>query len=259
MQRYSSYAISIFTSLHLVTVSLIPAATRSVAGSESYLLMAREIYQTPKTEPLLVGLPVLAHVGSGIALRLLRRRQNLERYGTPGARHSALCRPHKDASSRERASAWPRLTYISLSGYALTVFYSAHVVVNRILPLVAEGDSSVVGLAYVAHSFARHPAVAWLAFSGLVATGCGHMVWGTAKWLGLAPSTRGWRLGRRGRGRVGEGAGRRPGTSWIRLHAATLVLGALWAVGGLAVVARGGAADGWLGDVYDGLLARLEL
>ncbi|KGQ07367.1 hypothetical protein BBAD15_g7319 [Beauveria bassiana D1-5] len=76
IQRYSSYAMSVFTTLHL-------AAQRSVAASETYLLMTREIYQTPLLEPLLVAAPAALHVGAGIALRLLRRRANM--HGRRGA------------------------------------------------------------------------------------------------------------------------------------------------------------------------------
>ncbi|KAG8413827.1 hypothetical protein J3458_012317 [Metarhizium acridum] len=142
VQRYSSYAMGVFTALHLTNVSLIPAVTRSVAGSETYLLMAREIYQTSVAEPVLVALPVVLHVGSGLALRLLRRWQNMERYGggTPGM--YALHRMREALSGKSVGSAvrlWPPLTYISMSGYALTLFYGAHVFVNRILPLAVEG------------------------------------------------------------------------------------------------------------------------
>src|SRR5687768_8732809 len=198
IQRYSSYAFSLFTTLHLANVSLIPAITRSVPGSETYLLMTREIYQTSISEPLLVGFPVLAHVGSGIALRLLRRRENQRRYGsaTPAMRALHRSRAMEDSTgslgSSKAWSPWPSLSWISASGYAFTVFFSAHVFTNRVLPLLVDGDSSNIGLAYVAHGFARHPAVSWAAYLGLLGVGCGHMVWGAFKWLGIAPSTDGW-------------------------------------------------------------------
>ncbi|KAF7560034.1 hypothetical protein G7046_g4124 [Stylonectria norvegica] len=237
IQRLSSYAMGFFTSLHLANVSLIPAITRSVAGSETYLLMTREIYQTSLTEPILVALPVLAHIGSGIALRVLRRSRNTKRYGD--------------------TSLWPPVSYISMSGYAFTVFYTAHAFVNRILPLQVEGDSSNIGLAYVAHGFARHPVIARIAYIGLIVVGCSHMIWGQAKWLGIAPSTNGWQ----GSSSVGvdKATKKQRRRKWIGIHGAALGLAALWAVGGLAVVARGGLTDGWIGKVYDNLFATVGL
>ncbi|KAL5630179.1 hypothetical protein BROUX41_000051 [Berkeleyomyces rouxiae] len=79
VQRYSSYTFSIFTTIHIANTSLVPLLVRTVSASETYLLQARELYQTPLTEPLLVGLPIVAHVGSGVALRFLRRARNLRR------------------------------------------------------------------------------------------------------------------------------------------------------------------------------------
>jgi hypothetical protein len=259
IQKYSSYAMSLFTGLHLANVSLIPAVTRSVAGSETYLLMTREIYQTSITEPLLVGLPVLAHIGSGIALRLVRRSQNKRRYGGYGP----------DASGVEKAGTpnagwttsmlfWPPLSYISMSGYAFTVFFSAHVFMNRVLPLAVEGDSSNVGLAYVAHGFARHPLLAGVAYGGLIFVGVGHMVWGAARWLGVAPSSRGLVVGD-SKVFTDKPALKRRRRRWLQVSGAALVASTLWAVGGMGVVANGGLADGWIGKVYDELFARVGL
>lgn len=259
VQKYSSYAVSIFTSLHLANVSLIPLAARSVAGSETYLLMTREIYQTSVTEPLLVALPVAAHIGSGVALRLMRRWQNMRRYGggTPGmyALHRRL-QGNAEAGSRG-VRLWPPMSYISTSGYAFALFYSAHVFMNRLLPLAVAGDGSDVGLAYVAHGFARHPTLALAAYVGLIAAGCGHMVWGMARWLGLARSTPGW-AGREDFLLDGKTSQQRR-REWMSIHFAALALAASWAMGGLGVVARGGAAQGWVATAYDGLLARVRL
>lgn len=251
----------IFTSLHLANVSLIPAITRSVPGSETYLLMTREIYQTSLTEPILVALPVIAHIGSGVALRWLRRCQNVKRYGaTPGmyALHRSRTELGEDSPKGSRAaSPWPPLSNISISGYAFTIFYAAHVFANRVLPLQVEGDSSNIGLAYVAHGFARHPVIAWTSYIGLIAIGCGHMVWGQAKWLGIAPSTKTvWGMDTVV---VDKKTRKQRRRKWFALHGAVAAFVALWAVGGLGVVARGGAMEGWIGKVYDGMFAAVGL
>ncbi|KAL6917445.1 hypothetical protein ACHAP8_011936 [Fusarium lateritium] len=261
IQKFSSYAMGIFTSLHLANVSLIPAITRSVPGSETYLLMTREIYQTSLTEPILVALPIIVHIGSGIALRLLRRSQNMQRYGaaTPGmyALHRSRTELEKDQKSARAASPWPALSYISISGYTFTFFFAAHVFVNRILPLQVEGDSSNIGLAYVAHTFARHPITSWFSYVGLLAAGCGHMVWGQAKWFGLSPTTKYiWGTSSVPAEKKAMKQRRR---KWVALHGASVAFAALWAVGGLGVVARGGLMEGWVGKVYDDLFSAIGL
>ncbi|KAM5347188.1 hypothetical protein ACJ41O_010193 [Fusarium nematophilum] len=262
IQKFSSYAMGLFTSLHLANVSLIPAITRSVAGSETYLLMTREIYQTSLTEPILVALPVIAHVGSGIALRLLRRSQNKKRYGADAPGMYALHRSRTElaeglSKSASSASPWPPLSSISLSGYVYAGFFAAHVFMNRFLPLEIEGDSSNIGLAYVAHGFARHPVVAWIAYVGLLGVGCSHMVWGQAKWLGLAPSTE--TIWGKGSVVVDKRTRKQKRRRWLALHGVAVAAASLWAIGGLGVVARGGLTEGWIGRVYDDIFAAVGL
>lgn len=274
-----------------------PSATRlatAVAASDGALLAAREIYQAPYTEPFLVGLPMLAHVASGVAMRLLRWRQNLRRYGgaTPGMRALARKRDHEDPSGtskeqeRRIQSAWPRVTYVALSGHVLFPLVAIHMFVNRILPLrhPAAGDSSAIALAYVSHGFARHgrpggrlswllgPAV-WAFYGALVVLGAGHIVWGWARWLGVESAVLGtgpagilrlgWRrtatdstelaAGPAGRAQFDPETRRRRRRSWWSVQAVAVATAVAWAAGGLGVVARAGAAPGWIGKLYDAL------
>lgn len=269
IQRYSTYALSIFTGIHLTNTSLLPLLTRSVPASESYVLLAREIYQTPLTEPLFVALPIAAHVAAGIALRFVRRSQNLQKYGgaTPAVFPQKSSRAPTTSSTSDdagggggsRRSPWPTLSIISLSGYGFSLFLGAHVFMNRLLPLRVEGDSSDIGLAYVAHGFARHPATSYLAYAGLLTLGCGHMVWGWAKWIGLAPLA-GWRADLKSLGSTRNRdedvrRRRRRRRIWLWVNGTAVVATLVWAAGGLGVVARGGRMDGWVGKVYDELYA----
>ncbi|KAI8959384.1 DUF1691-domain-containing protein [Daldinia sp. FL1419] len=246
IQRYSSYTFSFFAGLHVANTAVIPLVYRSVPYSEPFLLMARELYQTPFTEPLLVALPVVAHVASGIALRLLRRRQNLQRYGgeTPGmwALHHS-----KSPNPKRSIQIWPPLNYISVSGYIFVGLLASHVGMNRILPLVVDGDSSNIGLQFVSHGFARHPLPPWIAYSLLLSIGVGHMVWGWAKWLNLAPPANWKKI------TVDKQLRKRRRRAWWGIQAVTVGLAALWAAGGLGIVARAGPAEGWLATVYDNI------
>jgi hypothetical protein len=191
---------------------------------------------------------VLAHIAAGTALRLLRRSHNLRRYAANAASVSTGKYPPPAPTLR----IWPHFSYISASGYIFTAFFAVHVAVNRILPLVVEGDSSNIGLAFVAHGFARHGALSTLSYVGLLTVGCGHMVWGAAKWLGIAPDTSEWtqrngsRVVPKGRRRV-----------WFGIHGVSAAFALLWAAGGLGVVARGGLTSGWIGTLYDNLYAHV--
>lgn len=145
------------------------------------------------------------------------------------------------------------LSYISMSGYVFAAAVAAHVGLNRILPLVVEGDSANIALAYTSHGFARHPFVSWVAFLGLLGAGCGHMVWGWSKWLGIAQKAD-WNPPRpTGNKTVDKAVKKSRRRTWFGIQGAAAGLMLLWAAGGLGVVARGGRSDGWVGKVYDGL------
>jgi hypothetical protein len=152
------------------------------------------------------------------------------------------------------------MSYISLSGYGFAVVLSAHIFLNRVLPLIVEGDSANIGLAYVSHGFARHGAVAWVAYAGIIGLGASHMVWGWAKWLGLAGKAS-WQVDERptGNGAVDKKLRKKRRRYWLGIHAAAATSVALWAAGGLGIVARGGPAQGWVGKVYDGLYEKVWL
>lgn len=218
--------------------------------------MAREIYQTPIMEPLLIGLPIVAHIASGIALRLVRRNEYLRRYGgsTPGLlplRHSYTSSSTKTNGSTSSFSStpnpWPVISNISMSGYMFAILLVPHVAINRLLPLLVEGDSSNIGLAYVSHGFARDPIPPWIVYSLMLVFGVGHMVWGAAKWMDLAPPVN-WR-----RTTIDKKLRTSRSRAWWGIHAIAVSLTGLWAAGGLGVVAAAGRAEGWIGKVYENI------
>ncbi|KAI0858821.1 hypothetical protein F4860DRAFT_286791 [Xylaria cubensis] len=249
IQRYSSYTFTFFAGLHLANTSLIPLIYRSVPYSEPFLLMTRELYQTPLTEPLLVGLPVIAHVVSGLTIRILRRNQNKKRYH--GDANPSFWSPSSSKTlspaSRGHSRIWPEFSNIAASGYVFSVLLTSHVAMNRMLPLAVDGDSSNIGLAYVAHGFARHAPSAYTAYTLLLSIGVGHMVWGMARWLNLSPPANWKKI------TFDKPTRRRRRRAWWAIQATAVSLAALWAAGGLGVVARAGPAQGWLATVYDGI------
>ncbi|EKG19857.1 protein of unknown function DUF1691 [Macrophomina phaseolina MS6] len=233
VQKYSSYAFSIFAAAHITNTALIPLATRSIAASDNYLLLTRPYYQDMPFEPLLVVAPLALHVGSGLALRFYRRRQTLKRYAGDSA------------TFRERRSVpWPKLSGTSALGYLATTLVAGHAFANRVLPLWVEGSSAGIGLEYVSHAFARHPAIAFAGFSSLVGVAVWHSVWGWAKWLGWNPAS----VVQGG----AEGLLRRK-RRWYGINAVAAAVAGLWLWGGVGVVGQGGPATGWVAKDYDAL------
>ncbi|KAK5169896.1 uncharacterized protein LTR77_005874 [Saxophila tyrrhenica] len=235
IQKYSSYAFSAFAAAHITNTSLIPLLTRSVPASEPYLLLTRPYYQGLPFEPLLVVIPLYAHILSGLALRVARRNLAAKRYG-------------EGTSSPEgwktffTSKFWPSVSGISKLGFAMTPLVVGHVVINRAVPQGFAGGSSNVNLGYVSHAFAKHPAVSFAGFAALLGVGCWHITWGWAKWLGWTPDQTTAMGGER------EVIKKR---RWYIINGLAAALTTLWMAGGIGVVGRGGEAPGWVGRGYD--------
>jgi hypothetical protein len=118
-----------------------------------------------------------------------------------------------------------------------------HAFTNRLLPWIYEGGSSGVGLGFVSHGFAKHPALAWTGYTALVGIAAGHFVWGIARWNGWVL----WENDKKAKRR------------WWVINGAAVTAAALWMAGGLGIVARAGKADGWVGKGYDELYAKIPL
>lgn len=237
IQKYSSYTFTVFTAFHIANTSLIPLVTKSVPNSESYLLLTRPYYQSFPMEPLLVILPLAVHVGSGVALRLYRRRQNLQRYGA-------------ETRQDRRLVAWPKLSGTSALGYVLVPLVAGHAFTTRILPLYMHGDNSTINLSYVSHGFALHRLPSFLGFTALVSVAAWHVVWGWAKWLRWNPDAV-TSLGPEGQLRKKR--------RWYTVNAISATVAGLWLAGGLGVVGRGGKTEGWIGREFDELYRHIPL
>lgn len=231
VQKYSSYTFTVFAAFHITNTSLIPLITQSVPASEPYLLLTRPYYQSPIAEPLIIILPVIAHISSGLALRIYRRHQALKNYGA-------------ETPSDRRSIPWPKVTGTSKLGYLFLPLLAGHYFINRVIPLKEHGGSSSVNLSYVSHAFAKHPAVAFTGFSALVGVGVWHFTWGWSQWMGWLPQ----QVGQGGE----EGRIRRK-KRWYLINGASAVVTMVWLAGALGVIGRGGEARGWLGREYDEL------
>ncbi|KAK4971221.1 hypothetical protein LTR28_013432 [Elasticomyces elasticus] len=233
VQKYSSYTFTIFAAFHITNTSIIPLITQSVPASEPYILLTRPYYQSPLAEPMIVIIPLIAHIASGVALRLYRRKQNLDRNGAETRRDRRLV-------------AWPKVSGISKLGYLLLPLALGHAYTTRILP----PDQSSINLSYISHAFAKHAAVAYAGFSALISVAVLHSVWGWAKWLGWTQEhvTHGGVDGQRSRKR-----------RWYAINSVSALVAGLWLAGGLGVVGRGGETGGWIGREYDELLRSIPI
>ena len=242
IQKYSSYVFTAYGAAHIVNTSIIPLITRSVSESERYVLLTRPYYQGIPAEPLLVIIPLWAHVISGVALRIVRRNLNAKRYG--------------DLSSKEGKKSflssdfWPRVSGISKLGYPFLPLLIGHIFVNRAIPQQFAGGQSNVNLSYVSHAFAKHPIVSYAGFSALIGVGVWHITWGWAKWLGLTPEQT-----------TASGGDRElwKKRRWYIINGLAAAVTGLWMAGGFGVIGRAGPAPGYIGRMYDQMYHRIPI
>lgn len=236
---------------------MIPLATQSVSSSETFLLLTRPIYQSPGFEHLLLTVPVLSHIASGLALRYIRQSRRARLYG---------------AETREQRKELRKSVLPSVQarlGYVLTPLLGVHVLVNRLVPIWVDGGSSGVGLGYVSHGFSKLPWLMGSYYIALVGAGVWHVVGGWAWWMGwrgaasgLAVKTRGQTSGANG-GYLGSAAGselmRQKKRRWWIINGLVIAGTGLWLAGGLGVIGEGGPGSGWEAKNWDMIYSQVPL
>lgn len=240
VQKYSTYPPTLFIALHFFNTSLIPLATRSVPASDNYLLLTRPVYQSPGLEHVVLTIPVLAHIASGIALRNIRASRRARLYG-------AEPRDHRSVLS----GFWPAANLQARTGYALIPLLGTHVLVNRAVPLAVDGGSSGVGLGYVAHCIARSPVFWNLYYLLFVAAGVWHVVGGWAAWMGWGATTsrrertnRASLAGYLGSPKTQQRAKRQRKMWWV-VNGIAALGASVWLAGALGIIGRAGEGSGW--------------
>ncbi len=225
VQKWATVPPMLYLTVHYANTAIAPLATRSVAEADRLLLLTRPYYQSWPLEPLLVFVPVAAHVAAGLVRRLYRRRIDARRHGAE---------THAD----RRTIPWPKLSLTSALGYAMYPMLAAHVVVMRVTPLKIDGSSAGVGLRYFAHGIAHNPVLANLFYSVFVSVASWHVVTGAAKYLRLSSEYV-----------VGNPLRRKRRSRLVHALAATVAAG--WIAGGLGIVGRSGQGVGWEAANWD--------
>ncbi|CAG7846651.1 SubName: Full=Uncharacterized protein {ECO:0000313/EMBL:CCA77813.1} [Serendipita indica DSM 11827] len=140
-QRVSAPFITIFAGIHLAAP--ISAIFGGSAASNRLLLLGREYYQGPLTEPLLLFIPLGIHIGSSLARRAL--------LGVP-----------------------KRPSLVTLTGYAALLSVPFHIFIHRIIPSspdppISSYSPSELNFEFVKASLHAWPITSWLSYTGLVA------------------------------------------------------------------------------------------
>ncbi|KIX93618.1 uncharacterized protein Z520_10796 [Fonsecaea multimorphosa CBS 102226] len=233
VQKYSVVPFSAYLAMHYTNTALIPLLTGSAREADKYLLLTRPYYQSFPLEPLLIFVPVITHVASGIALRLYRRRLTARRHGA-----ETLSQRRKMKSKIP----WPKLSLTSAAGYALYPMFVAHMLSMRIIPKQVDGSSASVGLRYFAHGIAQDPYIGMTSYALFVSVASYHVVSGAAKFLKLSAEYV--------VGGGDEGRKRRTWRGRIVNGVAAAIAGA-WVAGGLGVVGTAGRGTGWEASHWD--------
>ncbi|KAF7713542.1 Uncharacterized protein PECH_000560 [Penicillium ucsense] len=255
IQKYSTYPPTAFFILHIANTSIIPLVTRSLPASEPYLLLTRPVYQAPGLEHLVLTVPILAHIASGIALRNIRGARRARLYGA------------ETRAQRHMLSFWPKVSTQARLGYLIAPLVGLHAFVNRVTPCVVEGGSSGVGLGYVAHGIARSP-VFWNVFYVVFVTASvWHFVGGWATWMGWRVTTARKERGKGSKGSL-EGYLGQPENQdrvksqrkmWWVVNGVAAMGAAVWLAGGLGIIGRAGRGAGWEASGWDQLYSHVPV
>ncbi|KAA8649242.1 MCP1 family protein [Aspergillus tanneri] len=233
LQKFSTYPPTLFLVLHFTNTSLIPLITRSVPASERYLLLTRPVYQAPLLEHVVLTVPAVVHMATGVALRGIRCSRQARLYGAD------------TRSQRYLLSSWPRMSLQACLGYVLIPLLGIHVLVNRITPWIVDGGSSGVGLGYVSQGFTRGPFFWSVYYLLFVSVGVWHIVGGWAAWMGWRVTTI-QKTRRNKKGSLGGYLGhnereqrtRRWEKIWWIVNGIAAVGTSIWLAGALGVIGR---------------------
>ncbi|KAH0831646.1 hypothetical protein AYO21_01845 [Fonsecaea monophora] len=233
VQKYSVVPFSAYLTMHYANTALIPLLTGSAREADKFLLLTRPFYQSFPFEPLLIFVPVVTHVASGIALRLYRRRITARRHGA-----ETLSQRRKMKSKIP----WPKFSLTSAAGYALYPMFVAHVLSMRIIPNKIDGSSASVGLRYFAHGIAQDPYVGLAGYTLFVCVTSYHVVSGAAKFLRVSAE---YVIGGGDEGHL-----RKKWRTRI-VNGITAAVATAWIAGGLGIVGTAGRGTGWEASHWD--------
>lgn len=207
-QKYSSYIFSSFFLVHGFNVLVAPAIDLQLA--EEVMMMAREIYQQQHFESIAIYGSLAVHVASGLLIRIIKyltrpakpkhkksqnNKVNLQKSIKLNSRTNEY-EINDDSTGlggwfsifnfglRRSLTTKLGLTPLQFSGYVLLPVLTYHILGERIMPLMVDGDSSLVSLKFVSHVLnVKNKYVVYPGFAVLIYVGLYHVIGGWLKWL----------------------------------------------------------------------------
>lgn len=212
IQYYSVIPFSLFSCIHVGSVVVGPAIFGPEAGND-LIGLGRELYQVPVIE-LGILASVCTHVLSGISLNFLKKYYRYVKYGKSKEdkkRNEAKLKLEKSmkissnpandevsdineglggitsiigiGSRKSITYKYLGLSPLSFSGYIFLILLSGHVFMERISPILVDGDSSMIDLSYVAYAAQENFPKIMTAMNLLVITGSYHIMVGWNRYL----------------------------------------------------------------------------
>lgn len=175
VQKYTGYLFTTFVGIHLLAVVIAPGLGVLMAKSQDLFELGRTVYQQiPGMELVLVTGCTVAHVLSGVAMRMLRNHiRHQTRPASAGATKLSLHlndTPIITELTRDDIGLGgitgliglgyrrllilrlvPELTPLTFSGYLLIPVAAYHYTKFRWLPMMVDGDLGLVLLQYITH------------------------------------------------------------------------------------------------------------
>lgn len=164
-QKYSAYGFLAFFGLHASSVVVAPALGISSTGIQDYFEMTRAVYLSPLFEYPVVHGCALAHVFSGVSIRILRLLSSQRTKRATAERDIVIQDVQREDiglggigsifgfgfKKSWISSTIPSLTPLTFSGYVLSVGLLYHMWKMKWRPIIVDGDSSLVTLNFITH------------------------------------------------------------------------------------------------------------
>lgn len=182
-QKYSAYGFLGFFGLHIASTMVAPGLGIRAETCQDFFEMCRNVYLGPLFEYLAIYATGGIHVLSGVALRVFRtvtgkpvrkqprdiviRDSNRDDIGLGGL-GTLLGLGFKRSWI---STTFPAFTPLTFSGYVMAASLGFHWFKMRLLPLLVDGDSSLITLRYVTHYLHQSAWGKWGAAINLVMLG----------------------------------------------------------------------------------------
>ncbi|KAI9106288.1 hypothetical protein DFS34DRAFT_602950 [Phlyctochytrium arcticum] len=185
VQVGSGLAFSTFSVLHLLGHL---STSISFDTAELAMYVFREYYRNPVVEPIVVGLSLVAHIGSSIARMAIRssREQAMDKRRKEKLAAAGKANEINQVGKRVSNDAVRALDWHRASGYVLMAIVTSHVLATRVAPMQAFDDPSIVNLTWLTHGLQSTTGFFFYPYYFIFGTsGVYHTLYGISQSLGM--------------------------------------------------------------------------